>query len=765
MLVSLYRNFHTPVEEQNITAVFETIQSNKFENEINAIRLAYHKENKKLGDTLKSKLLAFTPSGTFSNGRKVELLKEYNQVIHLDFDKLEYKDLQQIKDKLTANTYTFACFLSPSGKGFKVFVQVNSDSKQHTDTWLKLREYYFELLGIESDPSCKDISRLCFFSYDKDLYFNVNSEVFKVELLPSEIGKQEEAEEILVKQLTSIQNKSANIPSLLEQCLEFTDFKSQFIEGNRNNYIFQFSCNANRLGIHEDETLHYLLNEFDFDKSQIKASVKSAYKNNSADFAKSAKFAKSANFAELSKQEINLKQAKTVQNETQEIESDLLFNTPCISHKVYDNLPHLLKNGVFAFFEQREKDVFFTSALSILSGCLPNTFGVYGQRTVYPNLFTFILSPAASGKGAMISAKELADKYHDSMKMESMDAKKEYDRQMREYKKRNSALNKKADIDEEPPEEPKFRVVFIPANTSSAKIYQHLQDNDEQGIICETEADTLGLVFKNEWGSYSDLLRKGFHHEKVSLSRKTNNEYLEINNPRLSVALSGTPNQIFNIISNAEDGLFSRFLYYIFRTDSKWISPAPKQGQVNLTEHFKTLSSTVFDMVEFLSSTKTEVFLTQNQWDKLDHLFTAHLQDIESLVGLDALSVVKRMGLILYRICIIFTAIRKFENGDISETLFCSDDDFESAVILTEIYLEHSVLMFNNLPNQSAEHALKNKTKKEKFFDELPPNFQRKEAVVIGQKFGIKERTVDDLLKKWTGALLEKEDTGFYGKM
>jgi hypothetical protein len=48
------------------------------------------------------------------------------------------------------------------------------------------------------------------------------------------------------------------------------------------------------------------------------------------------------------------------------------------------------------------------------------------------------------------------------------------------------------------PVKPPFKVVFIPANTSSAKLYDHLKDNGETGIICETEADTLGIVFKNE---------------------------------------------------------------------------------------------------------------------------------------------------------------------------------------------------------------------------------------------------------------------------
>ena len=54
-------------------------------------------------------------------------------------------------------------------------------------------------------------------------------------------------------------------------------------------------------------------------------------------------------------------------------------------------------------------------------------------------------------------------------------------------------------------------------------------------------ADTLSNVFKQEWGSYSDLLRKAFHHERVSSSRKENNKFTEVINPKLSIALSGTP--------------------------------------------------------------------------------------------------------------------------------------------------------------------------------------------------------------------------------
>jgi hypothetical protein len=84
---------------------------------------------------------------------------------------------------------------------------------------------------------------------------------------------------------------------------------------------------------------------------------------------------------------------------------------------------------------------------------------------------------------------------------------------------------------------------------------EHLQNNDGQGIICETEADTMSGAKKQDWGDYSPALQAAFHHEKITLTRKTNNEYIEFNEPRLAVALSGTPAQAPKLIASAEDGL------------------------------------------------------------------------------------------------------------------------------------------------------------------------------------------------------------------
>lgn len=739
MKVTIYNDFHTPVEDKDFLAVIEQIKSNDFEEKIKSIRYAYHQGNESLGDSLKRELPAFTPSATFINGRTLDALTSYNQLAHVDLDDIPVTELNNLLDVVNNSDFTFASFISPSGMGIKIFVRINSNQEDHAQMIVQLMQYYGQLTGYVPDQKCKDITRLCFLSWDPEAFVNNNSEIFS----PFIEFKHES------------KNTKQIVSKDIDYCIQFTEKISTYEKGNRNSHIYLVARNGNRFGIDKQTVLDYCLNSFDLNHREIIAAVESAYKHNTNEFAKFASIATLAN------------DKTNTTTEEKDWSKDLLYTTPKIPPSVYDNLPSLLKRGADAFEIHREKDVFLTTALTILSGCMPNVEGLYSQRKVYPNLFCFVLAPPASGKGSMQSSKELADVYHNFTLKQSLELKKDYDRQMRLLKNKRSATNKNKEEndDGEIPEEPPFKVVFIPANTSSAQLYVHLKSNDEQGIICETEADTLGAVFKNEWGSYSDLLRKGFHHEKVSLSRKTNKEFIDINHPRLSVALTGTPSQIFNIIPSAEDGLFSRFIFYAFRSDAGWISPAPDPNRVNLTDHFKALSNEVFEMVQFLENQPTSIELTLEQWEKLNDAFTEHLHEIIELAGEEATSIVKRMGLVLYRICMIFSTLRKIENGDCSETIVCEDIDFDSASTLVNIYIQHSILMFANLPNKNAHHTINTSPKKQKFFEALPDTFQRKEAIEIGESLGLKSRTIDTCLRNWVDEVLEKEDTGCYRKL
>jgi hypothetical protein len=744
LTVSVYKDFKNNLGDRNLLEILQEIKAEKYKSDINSIRYAIHKGDDKTADKIKSGLIGFTTSGTFGASRTKANINTYSQVIGLDFDHIPLEDLQNISVLINQCNFTMASFISPSGAGIKVFIKVNSNAEQHTEAYRQVATYYKDLSGFDFDPKCKDITRLCFVSSDTDLYLNQSATIFELKDETIEIPKTPQ-KEIVRQQSTD---------ELLDKCLKFTEQKEQYQNGNRNNFIHLFASNANRFGIDEADSLDYCTTNFDLDTREIKNAVNSAYKNQIADFAKFAKFANST-----------LKEEVKIENTISKViveEEDILKSTPLIPQSVYDNLPPILLESCKAFNDKRERDVFLTGALAILSGCLPNVSGVYHGSTVYPCLYSFILAPAASGKGVLKFSKALADKYHEKILAESLEARKIYEENLAAFKMLKG--KGKTVEQQEMPAEPKFKVVFIPGNVSDARVIQHLDWNEGKGIICETEADTVGTTMKKEWGSYSDMLRKAFHHEKISVSRKTNSEYVEVNEPQLAIALSGTPKQIFNIIPSAEDGLFSRFFFYVFKTDAVWLDPSPKGNPVNLTDYFITQSKKVLKMVEYYERDSMAFQLTEEQWNKFNDLFGYFLDQVNTFVSDDALSVVKRLALILYRFCMIFTAIRKFSNKEHATEVYCLDVDFESAVSLVKTYLQHSIIMFNNLPKQGEQGPFKGGENKKQFFDALPKRFTRKEAIELSLSYSLKERTVDNLLKTCIGVHLSQPEYGVYEK-
>jgi VirE N-terminal domain. len=738
---TIFKQFNIPIADKSLILITKDIREGKYKAEVEQVRSAIQVGKKDEADRLKKQLPAFTPSATFQGGRKMEHLVSYSQFIILDFDKLTPEQLQSAFDKASAIPYTFSCFRSPSGNGIKILVEVNTGLQEHKHAWQQVADYYQKEIGLVTDPSGKDVTRLCFMSYDPEAYKNINNKVFEV----APISDVPLLEEELKPEKT--QTPVSKYQERFQHCIDFTNQKSQYHEGNRNNYIHLLTCNCNRSGIPEADALELITASFDLDPKEIHATVESVYANQRNEFAKFANTAK----------------PQTPSVET--VPEDFLKNTPSVPAELYDLMPPLIRGGAAAFTDFREKDVFLTGALAILSGCLPGVKGLYAGQEVFPNLFSFTVAPAASGKGVLKFAKMLADEYHAFVLKASRDAETQYNVELAEHKQRMHSKKKGDTSTEEQPVKPAFKVVYIPANTSYAKILWHLEQNEGMGIICETEADTLGNVFKQEWGSYSDMLRKSFHHERISSSRKTNNEFTEVNAPCLSIALSGTPNQVTGLIASAEDGLFSRFLFYAFKVEQQWKDVSPNANSINLTEHFKQLSLHVFQMVQFLQREETFVSLTQSQWSQLNRQCEAWLNDITMFTAEEAASIVKRLGLILYRIAMLFTALRKFDNGEAALQVVCTDEDFNTALQLAEVYLHHSILMFNNLPRQGEVTQFRTGDNKRKFYEALPEEFTRQQAVELGKTFSLSARTVDDILHNATGKMLSKIKAGSYRKV
>lgn len=722
---SIYSSFKSSENiDVELVLIFKRIKSDYYREKIIYMRSVINTPDEY--SKLKQKLPCFMVSGTFNQTKTKSNLNKYSQVIHLDYDKIAENLISTVKKKACSLPTTLACFISPSGKGLKIFIKTDSTVEEHDEVYKEISILYDKLLGIYSDLSCSNINRACFVSWDRELYLNMDSAPY-----------------IRKKQHIDIQNAKPYSMKSVFECIEFTKNVCQYVEGNRNNFIYRLARNANKWGIDMDEVINISIAQFDLEENEIRTTITNAFENNKNDFAKSAEFAK---FAKL--------------QQNDEKEKETIIESPYIPNEVYQKLPELLKEASSKFNVRRQKDVFLTSALAVLSGCLPHVEGVYGKKTMYPNIFTMILAPASSGKSVMNFSIDLCRYHHTILLEQSKSQKKNYESELLNY---NQAKDKsKLTI----PEKPKRKSLIIPGNSSSSSIYRILDGNEGRGIMIETEADTVGNVLKSEWGSFSELLRKAHENERLSQSRITSDLFIEIEKPKLSVVLSGTPNQIFNIMANAEDGLVSRFIFYYFEGSRKWRSQRPSESDLNINKYFKRQGEKVHSMIEFFKTNSVKFKFNEKQWSKHDYIFKTYSEKIIKQFGQESVSIVNRMGQIHYRISMMLTAIRIFEANFKQKVIDCYDDDFESATLLIETYIQHSLIVFKNLPSSSKNNFKKPDTNFDLVLEQLNSEFKRSDAVSIGKTFNLASRTVDEKLKKYVDDnLLRKQKAGTYEKL
>jgi hypothetical protein len=168
MTSTIFKNFNEVVEHKTISAILEEIKTGKYKHAITYLRKSLSEKKMEAYEKAKKSLPAFTPSGKFEGGRKLEFLVEYSNCMILDIDKLSAADLQNAKHLANQSEFTLASFVSPSGNGLKILVKIDTPKAEHKETFLKVQAYYENMLKLEIDKSGKDLTRLCFYSADEN---------------------------------------------------------------------------------------------------------------------------------------------------------------------------------------------------------------------------------------------------------------------------------------------------------------------------------------------------------------------------------------------------------------------------------------------------------------------------------------------------------------------------------------------------------------------------------------------------------------------
>ena len=414
---------------------------------------------------------------------------------------------------------------------------------------------------------------------------------------------------------------------------------------------------------------------------------------------------------------------------------------PTFSNEIYSLLPGFLSDIISKASNYEDADLLILGSLTAISACLPNVSGIYAEREVFPNLFTFVSAPASAGKGRLTSCRYLIKPIHDNLKQLNKLEMEEYHRQLNEYNQ-----DKKS---HEQPAEPPIRTLLIPANSSATAVYQMLNDNQGIGIILETEGDTLANTFKSDYGNFSDGFRKAFHHEMISYTRRKDREFVELARPRLSALLSGTPRQVLSLIPDAENGLFSRFIFYNKSLILEWLNVFAASDNT-IDQYFEHLGHRFFAFYQTLQQSQLIRFsLTAPQQLEFNQFFGDVQLQYSSLFGLDIVASVRRLGLITFRLAMILTTLRFMDGVAITPVALCSDTDFRTSLIMARVLLQHTAHVFSNLPTAKTDTAShRPNVNMSSFLNSLPAEFDRQTYLSVAQQLRITPRTAESYIHR-----------------
>jgi len=400
-------------------------------------------------------------------------------------------------------------------------------------------------------------------------------------------------------------------------------------------------------------------------------------------------------------------------------------------------LPAFLEKAMLVSDHPQQCDMLLLSTLTACSYALPHIKMLHGypQHTYYPNLMTLIVAPPAGGKGVMNNARLLLQPIQDRLQLRD-------------------------------------QLACIPANSSSAAFLTLLQQNGGKGYMMETEMDVLSHIWKSDYGNYSYLFRQSFEHESILQARKgPQGGYTRIDNPQLSVLLSGTPNQLAPLIGSQDNGLASRFLPYIVED----ITPFDRRSFLHGNRYeengaqavFRELGGQLFRFWSWLSKQDHDCLwcLTDEQaeviGDFFDDGYRLAFEHLQMPVTFDA--TVKRMAVIVKRIGLVLSALRFMEenmavekdnsslftlHSSLPSVLYCSDEDFQTLMLLAEKLLLHAgkmVLMLGNSEQgqiKSEEGTETAEDNAQHLLSLLPDRFTTAEAKEKGKEIEIAPRSV-----------------------
>lgn len=423
---------------------------------------------------------------------------------------------------------------------------------------------------------------------------------------------------------------------------------------------------------------------------------------------------------------------------------------PLFDETIYNDLPIILERATGTMNIRQEKDLVLIGSIATISSILLPFRTIYHGRTIFPNMFLFVPGPAGSGKGRLDFCYRLVRPIHQDKRDLWLLAQEEYKQELDRYR----ALSKKEKANATSPVKPPITLLRVPANCSATSFAEAMADNGNM-LMFETEGDTVVNTFKSDYGNYSDNFRKAFAHEEFGYLRRGNDsEEKEVQNPRLSVVLSGTPEQVKSLIPNAENGLLSRFIFYCMSATDEWLDGFSGYDTDNpLEKVFDDLGAKIENFYQHLTQI-SEVWFTLSivQQQRFNDYFAGEKQRMKELNGDLYNASTHRLSWACLRIAMVLTALRCMDRGSVPEKIECSDADFNIALSIIRTVSEHNDYIFNVLNEGITEDVKVSETyssaARHVLLNNLPDRFSSEDMQALSVKLGKSIRTIQRQVRR-----------------
>lgn len=169
----------TETTHLRVSDILHSIKTGEWQEPVGRIRAEYaraareERDPKEAVDKLKKALPGVLWSGQFSTRKGTvplsEKLVRYSGILCADLDHLGDR-LEYIWSILATSPHVWAIFRSPTGTGLKVLFRIPPNAESHRDSFSAVQKYVRDFAGCEIDEACSDVTRLCFVSYDPELW-------------------------------------------------------------------------------------------------------------------------------------------------------------------------------------------------------------------------------------------------------------------------------------------------------------------------------------------------------------------------------------------------------------------------------------------------------------------------------------------------------------------------------------------------------------------------------------------------------------------